>query len=848
MDTLWQWTSSLASLPGCASVRKPGTIFQRLDRLYDDVESVVDRVEQAVEDATTADLSVSAWCELSSREHEAVAAWFWQLLEQQQSSNPILGPESAGRILEQALPQGQVVFEDELLFELFAKVFPDFPTSTELALQWLHRVAAGHWLHGTRERGYTLSEWLLLFKELQMPRLVIEATTVPLEDPLCVSALLALPASESAEPLLLCACDNDSYLDRLEHTLDAAGAAASAATINPGAKAETIGVRPLGAILVYSWLLPVDEPAARPDAAATGKLPASRASAALGTHPARRVEGGGGRQGAAQRGLIAHAPLQSGATTLGYCSKGRLLLVGCRSGSVQVAPGSLAPSPRPFSPLPPLPAPHRTAPPPPSPPPALRLPASAPAAVVLTTRHTRACAAQVYSPSADWSSLKLHFAIEAHASPVACLNVWMHSLPPPPATRAAPAHDAEELEEAVVLQLPLLLTSGSDPDALDAEHTSRNGCPHVFGYDLERLIALPVLAPIEQPVSCMLGLSHGSAAQHRLLVGCTNGDILVLSPAHAAEPRPAAGGGPAASSTLATFSGVGGAAASDGGRAAAAATAAAGRQPAVRQLAVEAVVLVLQHRLRGAHDGPVSALHMYTPRSLLCTGGADSVVCVWRLPLEAAAAAAAAAASDSGTRAEPGGRGGKERRGAELLGRLDGRTSVAGGPSGGEPSAATPPPPLGPITHISAVAVGGGGAPRVLAAAASGAAIEWDLHGGGACRRLHMPAGLQAIARDARVQGEPSSSASPRPGSIWFGQADGSLQLWRWRRPLPHLHGSARLAEAAGSATAHSPASSSGRDVEPHPLAMASYVPAPAAKSPGGKAKVKVEEFEREEV
>ena len=360
MDTLWQWTSSLASLPGCASVRKPGTIFQRLDRLYDDVESVVDRVEQAVEDATTADLSVSAWCELSSREHEAVAAWFWQLLEQQQSSNPILGPESAGRILEQALPQGQVVFEDELLFELFAKVFPDFPASTERALQWLHRVAAGHWLHGTRERGYTLSEWLLLFKELQMPRLVIEATTVPLEDPLCVSALLALPASESAEPLLLCACDNDSYLDRLEHTLDAAGAAASAATINPGAKAETIGVRPLGAILVYSWLLPVDEPAARPDAAATGKLPASRASAALGTHPARRAGGGGGGQGAAQRGLIAHAPLQSGATTLGYCSKGRLLLVGCRSGSVQVAPGSLAPSPRPFSPLPPPPPPPQS--------------------------------------------------------------------------------------------------------------------------------------------------------------------------------------------------------------------------------------------------------------------------------------------------------------------------------------------------------------------------------------------------------------------------------------------------------------------------------------------------------
>ena len=455
-----------------------------------------------------------------------------------------------------------------------------------------------------------------------------------------------------------------------------------------------------------------------------------------------------------------------------------------------------------------------------------------------STRHTRACSPQVYSPSEDWSSLKLHFAIEAHASPVACLNVWMHSLPPPPATRAAPAHDAEgEEEQEVVPQLPLMLTAGSDPDALDAEHTSRNGCPHVFGYDLARLIALPVLAPIEQPVSCMLGLSHGTAAQHRLVVGCTNGEILVLSPAHAAEPRRGQGGcqggSTATSLALSTFAGGGGAAARDGGRAAAAA--AAPKQAVVRQLVVEAVVLVLQHRLRGAHDGPVSALHMYTPRSLLCSGGADSVVCVWRLPLEATAA------SESAARAEPGG---KERR-AELLGRLDGRT--AGAPSGGEPSTAAPPPPLGPITHISAVAVGGGGAPRVLAAAASGAAIEWDLHGGGACRRLHMPAGLQAIARDARVQGETPSHALPRPGSIWFGKADGSLQLWRWRRPLPHLHGSARLAEAAGPASAHPPASSTGRDAEAHPLAMASYVPAPAAKSPGGKAKAKVEEFEREE-
>ena len=105
--------STLTSTLTCASVRRPGTLLQRLDRLYDDVEWVVDRVEQAVEDATTPDLAASAWCELSPREHEAVAAWFWQLLEQQQASNPILGPESAGRILEQqrALPQGRAEAE-----------------------------------------------------------------------------------------------------------------------------------------------------------------------------------------------------------------------------------------------------------------------------------------------------------------------------------------------------------------------------------------------------------------------------------------------------------------------------------------------------------------------------------------------------------------------------------------------------------------------------------------------------------------------------------------------------------------------------------------------------------------
>ena len=96
------------------------------------------------------------------------------------------------------------------------------------------------------------------------------------------------------------------------------------------------------------------------------------------------------------------------------------------------------------------------------------------------------------------------------------------------------------------------------------------------------------------------------------------------------------------------------------------------------------------------------------------------------------------------------------------------------------------------------------------------------------------------------MQDDADPRTANRTGSIWLGTADGSLQLWRWRRPLPHLHGSARLAEAAGPAVVHPPASAS-RDLEAHPLAMATYVPTPSPKGSGGS-KAKVEEFEREEV
>ena len=187
----------------CASVRKPGTIQQRLDRLYDDVENVVDAVEQAVEDVTTISGVTSAACDLSSREHEAVAAWFWQLLDQQSSSRPVLGPEASGRILEEASGQSQVVYEDALMFELLARVFTDLPRSPEVATRWLHRISAGHWLKGGKERAYTLAEWVQLFRELQTPRLAIEASSVPLDDPLCVRALTQLPAADCGTDTLV---------------------------------------------------------------------------------------------------------------------------------------------------------------------------------------------------------------------------------------------------------------------------------------------------------------------------------------------------------------------------------------------------------------------------------------------------------------------------------------------------------------------------------------------------------------------------------------------------------------------------------------------------------------------
>ena len=214
------------------------------------------------------------------------------------------------------------------------------------------------------------------------------------------------------------------------------------------------------------------------------------------------------------------------------------------------------------------------------------------------------------------------------------------------------------------------------------------------------------------------------------------------------------------------------------------------------------MTLQLLHRMKGAHDGAVTALHVYEPRGLLVSGGADSVICVWQLPRRDSGDGGGGGGGGGGNGGGGGGGVGGEmpRATPQLLGRLGGRPSPStasnpatsssspnGGPSSSPSSSlastsasstAPPPPPppppvvLGAITHISAVPVGGGGAPRVLAAASSGIAVEWDLHGGNVCRRLSMPGGLQALARDAMAEARrvairaPSDALRPRPDAL----------------------------------------------------------------------------------
>jgi hypothetical protein len=79
----------------------------------------------------------------------------------------------------------------------------------------LHAFPVGQWvrghLAGHARRQYRLDEWVTLLEQLQRPALLLEAATIPTDQPLPITALLQI----SSRGLLVCGCANDSTLDKV---------------------------------------------------------------------------------------------------------------------------------------------------------------------------------------------------------------------------------------------------------------------------------------------------------------------------------------------------------------------------------------------------------------------------------------------------------------------------------------------------------------------------------------------------------------------------------------------------------------------------------------------------------
>ena len=89
--------------------------------------------------------------------------------------------------------------------------------AAESVIRRLHAIPVGRWLKADPgRRGYTSEEWISLIQHLQSPIALVEAPTIPPDNPLPVSALLQIPS----RGLLVCGCANDSTLDRVEHMID----------------------------------------------------------------------------------------------------------------------------------------------------------------------------------------------------------------------------------------------------------------------------------------------------------------------------------------------------------------------------------------------------------------------------------------------------------------------------------------------------------------------------------------------------------------------------------------------------------------------------------------------------
>ena len=393
---------------------------------------------------------------------------------------------------------------------------------------------------------------------------------------------------------------------------------------------------------------------------------------------------------------------------------------------------------------------------------------------------SRSGAVLLYAHGADWEALTYRFAVEAHASPVAAMMLRPMGADVGGGGGEDGEGDGEEAgDDGGGDDDSLLLVAGEQADVDGAAgHVSALASPVLFGYDLKRLCALPVIAPVDEPLCALAGEQLSAAAARgaapRILAGTPSGALWVLAPevcdvpaaaAPAAAPPPPkqpleAAPAAAAVGGVAGLSIVAAGALSGVGRAAAGPPAAAGGGGET------ALLLHCVQREPCAHAAAVTAVVHCEARGIAVSGAADGSIHVWSLAPRGLEGAAAA--------------GGLRREGRLLL------RAAADAPS---PRA---PPRLGAVAslHVSVTAdESGGSAVRVVASDGSGV-HEWDLRGGDVCRSLRsVRSGAAATAIDART------------GALWVGGNAGEVQAWRWPPPLVAPRGGAPAPLAAEPAS-----------------------------------------------
>ena len=650
----------------------------------------------------------------------------------------------------------------------------------ESMLRHLHAFPVGHWLRADpRRRGYTVDDWEMLLQMLLAPQPLVECLTIPQENPLPISALLQIPS----KGILVCGCANDSYLDKAEHMIDGpantVAASCSRPHSSPGLSAgplsysysqtsshpgsgafaaatldSTGAIRPLGALLVWRWPASATEESA--DAAMLARA-AHRAG-----HGGHVIDGMGLLQ--------AFTPLTSGVGALAYCAGRNLVVVGSQTGSIHLysvgsrgalnyryaieAHGaailalSLRPHPMRASAIAQeaekqraeaaaaeaAAAEEELA--------AMDAAAAARAEEDVVAREAAAAAsARAAAMAAHWKHLEggsssssaattpgrtaaAHATTSSAASSAAADGAAAAtSLPSSPPSSAATASAKASAKAAKpILGMDDLLISSAEVGYNDLHEISSS----LFAYDLGRQMAMPLTAPLDEAVRCVLSEEMHPTSPHyttsgpRLFLGTVGGSVLITSLMLERSHRRAANGKPLPEDHRRGPYPPGG-------------TARSGARDDDDDHEEDPISLELRQMQRksGGHNGyPVTALAHCAARNVLVSGAADGTVCVWALSTREVRSSA-----------------------TRLLGRLSG------------------PVFMGEIVSLSVLVPPSGGAPRVVGAGSEGFVYDWDLSGGRVCRAIQkIPHGTAGLAVDSR----------PHGGSCWLAQGMGVLQLWRW--------------------------------------------------------------------